>query len=101
MWEEARQSYLHRGKAGERKAITDAKGMQSKPRPPLCSEELQPAHFPLGSFLAQETDRGKKHSCLDLMERGCQVEYFLHSDGKEHRHSLPCAAMCALIRESS
>ena len=30
VWEEARQTCLHRGKAGERKAMTDAKGTTVK-----------------------------------------------------------------------
>lgn len=47
---------------------------QSKPSPPLLS-----AHFPAGPLLAQETD-GEKHSCLDQIEIGYQVKYFLHTD---------------------
>lgn len=76
---------------------------QSKPSPPFVfQEELQPPHFSPSSFLTQETDGEKKHSCLDLVERGHQVEYFLHSDSNKPKiPSLACAATYALIRESS
>lgn len=63
---------------------------QSKPSPPLLS-----AHFPAESLLAQETD-GKKHSCLNLIERECQVKYFLHTDdGSEPKiHPGLCCYIC-------
>lgn len=58
--------------------------------PPLLS-----AHFPPGPLLAQETD-GEKHSCLDLIERGYQVKYFLHTDdGNEPKiHPGLCCYVC-------
>lgn len=63
---------------------------QPKPSPPLLS-----AHYPPGPLLAQETD-GEKHSCLDLIERGYQVKYFLPTDDGNEPKIRPglCCYIC-------